>query len=169
VHFRLEQVFSAPLEDVEGTYIDPGFLERMADLPRLGRPELLEQVEEGPMVRQWIRYRFEGQLSSTVTRVVDPARLTWVEEAILDRRSHRTTFVIVPDHYGHRFESSGTFTLLDRSRGDQPETARVTEGDVKVHFPLVGGRVERAIVSGLAEHAEAEVALVHQWMGRTAR
>jgi hypothetical protein len=38
-----------------------------------------------------------------------------------------------------------------------------------VHFPLVGGRVERAIVSGLAEHAEQEIALVHEWMGRTAR
>lgn len=167
MRFRLEQVFTAPLEDVEATFIDPAFLERLSELPRLGRPELLERAEDGPMVRQWIRYRFEGQLSSAVTRVVDPNRLTWVEESILDRRIHRTTFVIVPDHYGHRLESSGTFTLVADAASGQ--TTRVTEGEVKVHFPFVGGKVERAIVNGLAEHAEQEIALVQEWMGRTAR
>jgi hypothetical protein len=144
VRFRLEQVFNLPLEDVEATFIDPDFLERLSELPRLGRAELLERAEDGPMVRQWIRYHFEGQLSSAVTKVVDPKRLTWVEESILDRRVHRTTFVIVPDHYGHRFESSGTFTL--QANDDDTRTTRVTEGDVKVHFPFVGGKVERAIV-----------------------
>ncbi len=41
-----------------------------------------------------------------------------------------------------------TFELLTRG-----ETARqVVEGDLVVHFPLVGRAVERAIVSGLEEN-----------------
>lgn len=165
MRFHLEQEFRLPLQDVEDAYVDPEFIERLAELPKLGHPELLDQQREGAVVRQRVRYRFEGELSSAVTRVIDPKRLTWVEESTLDRRLHRTTFVIRPDHYGNRLESSGTFTLYGNGTG----TRRVAEGEVRVHVPFVGGKVERAIVSGLSEHAEREVELLHGWLGRTAR
>jgi hypothetical protein len=40
----------------------------------------------------------------------------------------------------------------------------VAEGDLRVRFPLVGGRVERAIVSGLEEHAELEAQVMTRWL-----
>ena len=165
MRFHLEQDFDVPLQQVEDAYVDPEFIERLAELPRLGHPELIDQERDGALVRQRVRYRFEGDLSSAVTRVVDPARLTWIEETVLDRRLHRTTFVIRPDHYGNRLEASGTFTL--HSHGTR--TRRVTDGDLRVHVPFVGGKVERAIVSGLAEHAAREVELLQAWLGPTAR
>ena len=39
---------------------------------------------------------------------------------------------------------------------------RRLEGDLKVRVPLVGGRVERALVSGLQEHAAAERDVVEE-------
>lgn len=165
MRFHLEQDFDVPLQQVEDAYVDPEFIERLAELPRLGHPELIDQERDGALVRQRVRYRFEGDLSSAVTRVVDPSRLTWVEETVLDRRVHRTTFVIRPDHYGNRLEASGTFTL----HGHGTRTRRVTDGDLRVHVPFVGGKVERAIVSGLAEHAAREVELLTAWLGPTAR
>ena len=165
MRFHLEQEFDLPLQEVEDAYVDPDFIERLAELPRLGHPELLDQQRDGPVVRQRVRYRFEGDLSSAVTRVVDPKRLTWVEESTLDRRVHRTTFVIRPDHYGNRLESSGTFTLYSIGKG----TRRVAEGELRVHVPFVGGKVERAIISGLADHAAREVDLLDGWLGRTTR
>lgn len=165
MRFHLEQDFDVPLQQIEDTFVDPDFIERLAELPDLGHPELLEQEHDGPVVRQRVRYRFERELSPTVRRIVDPARLSWVEESVLDRRVHRTTFVIRPDHYGNRLESSGTFTLF----GNGTRTRRVADGEVRVHFPFVGGKVEQAIVAELAEHAAREVELVHSWLGRTAR
>jgi len=160
VRFRIEQRFDAPLEQVEAALLDPAFLERLATLPTLGRPELLDQREEGGLVRRRIRYAFVGELSSAVTAVVDPAKLTWVEDSTLDRHTHGTTFRIVPDHYRDRLAASGTFVLQSAGGG----TRRVAEGDLRVRFPLVGSKVERAIVSGLREHAAAEERAMREWL-----
>jgi hypothetical protein len=107
-----------------------------------------------------VRYAFAGELSPAVTAVVDPAKLTWVEDSTSDRGTHRSTFRIVPDHYADRLTASGTFTLQPDGAGSR----RIAEGDVRVRFPLVGSRVERAIVSGLEEHAEAEADAMSGWL-----
>jgi hypothetical protein len=163
VRFSIEQVFPGPLERVEEALLDPAFLERMAQLPKLGQPELLDQQESGTTVRRRVRYAFAGELSPAVTAVVDPARLTWVEDATIDRVTHRTTFRILPDHYANRLRCNGTFRLEDVPGG----VRRVAEGDLRVSFPLVGGKVERAIVSGLREHAALEADALRAWMTQT--
>jgi hypothetical protein len=160
MRFEITQRLEAPLDVVEAAFIDPAFLDALAALPKLGRPRLLEQVVDGDRVHQKVAYAFAGHLSSAVTAVVDPARLTWVEDSILDRTTHRTTFTILPDHYASRLKARGTFSL----EAESPKvTVRRAAGELKVSFPLVGGKVERAIVSGLTEHAALEVDVFHQW------
>jgi hypothetical protein len=160
VRFSIEQMLPGPLAAVEQALLDPGFLERMAALPKLGQPRLLDQQEHGDSVRRRVRYAFAGDLSPAVTAVVDPAKLTWVEDATIDRATHRTTFRILPDHYANRLRCDGTFRLEEVPGG----VRRVAEGELRVTFPLVGGKVERAIVSGLREHAELEAAALRHWM-----
>jgi hypothetical protein len=162
VRFRIEQRFDGPLDAVEEAFVDPAFIEALGELPKLGRPRLLDQRADGDLVHQRVQYAFAGDLSPAVTAVVDPAKLTWVEESTLDRRTHRTTFRIVPDHYRNRLQASGSFALT----ADGDATRRVAEGDVKVHFALVGGRVEKAIVSGLHEHADMEERVMAGWLAQ---
>lgn len=162
MRFSLEQVFPGPLERVEAALLDPAFLTRMATLPKLGAPELLDVTENGTSVRRRVRYRFSGDLSPAVTAVVDPAKLTWVEDATVDRVSHRTTFRIVPDHYANRLKCNGTFVLEDVPGG----VRRRLDADLRVSFPLVGGKVERAIVSGLRDHAALEADALRDWMAQ---
>jgi len=160
MRFRITQRFDAPLDDVETALLDPAFLERLGQLPKLGEPQVLDVEVTGETVRRRIRYAFAGQLSSAVTAVVDPAKLTWVEDSTTDRRTHRTTFRILPDHYGDRLIAGGTFTL----DAIGTRTQRVAEGDLRVRFPLVGGRVEKAIVSGMEEYAAAEADAIATWL-----
>ena len=160
VRFTLEQRFSSPLEAVQSAFVDPTLLAELATMPRLGQPELVAQTDDGDTVQQDVRYAFVGDLSSAVTKVVDPARLTWVEHSELDRRTHRTTFVIRPDHYADRLTCSGTVTLDEQGDG----TRRMVEGDLRVRFPLVAAKVERAIVAGLRDHASAEARVVQGWL-----
>jgi hypothetical protein len=162
VRFSIEQRYTAPLIDVENAYCSPELLATLATLPKVGGAELLEQSTDGDRVFQRVRYRFTGELSSAVTAVIDPARLSWVEESVLDRTTHVTGWKIVPDHYGSRLSCHGEFRLSERDG----TTTRLTDAEIKVHFPLVGGRVERAIVSGLEEHAAAEVGAVHAYLTR---
>jgi uncharacterized protein DUF2505 len=166
VRFVVEQRFSAPLPDVEAALLDPAFLDRLGTLPALGRPELLQREEMAPLVRLEVRYAFTGRLSPAVTAVVDPDRLTWVDAAVHDRSTHRTEHRIVPDHYRDRLACS--FLTELRPDGDGGGTKRVAEGDLSVRFPLVGGRVERAIVSGMEDHARHEQAALEEWLAEGA-
>ncbi|MGH9178997.1 MAG: DUF2505 family protein [Acidimicrobiales bacterium] len=160
MRFTTRQEIPAPLPEVEDALLDPAFLTRLAELPRLGRPQLLGTEADGDEVRQRVRYRFSGDLSPAVTAVVDPGKLTWVEHTTYDRRRHRGEHRIVPDHYRDRLRASYT-TQLDEAAGT---TQRRIEGELAVRFPLVGGRVERAIVSGLVEHAGLEAGVLAQWL-----
>ncbi len=160
MRFRIEQRFEAPLDAVEDALVDPRFLARLGELPSLGAPEVLASETDGHLVRQQVRYRFSGELSPAVTAVVDPTRLTWVEDTTYDRRAHRGDHAIVPDHYANRLEASYT-TVLEPAQGG---TRRITAGELRVRFPLVGGRVERAIVSGLTAHAANEAEALVEWL-----
>jgi uncharacterized protein DUF2505 len=160
VRFRIEQRFGAPLAAVENALCEPAFIEGMASLPKLGRPQLVSHRVDGDWVYQQVRYAFVGDLSSAVRRVVDPAKLTWVEDSATDRTTHRATFKILPDHYAGLLRCNGTFTLTAVPSG----ASRVAEGDMVVSVPLVGSKVERAIISGLEDHAREEAGLVEEWV-----
>jgi len=160
VRFRIEQRFTRPLDAVEDALCDPTFVQRMAGLPKVGRVELLQHEVVGATVHQQVRYAFAGELSAAVRRVVDPARLTWVEDSTTDRRTHVSTFRILPDNYANLLHCHGTFSLTSLGDG---ASQRVADGDLKVSLPLVAGKVGRAILSGLEEHAATEVELVNSW------
>ncbi len=165
MRFTAEQRFTAALEAVEAAFVDPSLLAELATRAELGRPVLLQQVDRGFSISQQIRYAFTGHLSPSVTRVLDPGRLTWVEESELDRGSHRTAFTIRPDHYADRLSCSGTVSLTTVDGG----TRRAVDGDLTVRFPLVAAKVERAIISGLQDHAAVEARFVQAWLDAVGR
>ena len=165
MHFHIEQRFHDGVAAVEAALTNPAFLVRLASLPKLGQPTLLEQQTDGDLIRQRVRYAFVGDLSSAVRAVVDPGLLTWVEDSTIDRRDHRTVFRIIPDHYGNLLKAGGTFQLDPAGDG----CARSADGDVHVAVPLVGRKVEAAIVSGLADHAAREVEVMDTWLAEGPR
>jgi hypothetical protein len=162
MHFRLEQRFDAPMEAVESAFVDPDLLAHLSGMADLGHPELLDQVADADTVRQRVQYRFTGDLSPAIAAVLDRDRLTWVEESVLDRRTHRQSFRIVPDHYADRLKCTGTVTLQEAYGG----TLRVAEADLDVRFPFVGQTVARTIVAGLVENAATQEQAVAEWLSR---
>jgi len=160
VRFHIEQHFDAPRERVEAAVLDPEYLARLGELPKIGRPQLLGQERVGAQVHQRVRYKFVGDLAPVVRRVIDPERLTWVEDSTFDPATHSTQLRIQPDHYAQRLRCS--MTIHYEADGDG--TARVLDGEVKVPMPLVGGKVEGAIVSGLKENIAVEADLLRDWL-----
>jgi hypothetical protein len=161
MRFQLEQRIAGPVDAVANAFVDPGFYESLEALPDLARPELLSREVRGAIVRLRVRYRFTGHLSAAVRAAVDPAKLTWVEEADHDLPAHNVSYRMIADHYADRFTCSGTYRFKPAG---ESATTRVCTGDLKIRMPLVGGRVENAIVSGLREHLGAEVELVERWI-----
>jgi hypothetical protein len=161
MRFQLQQRIAAPVDAVVAAFVDPGFYESLEALPNLARPELLSHEAKGSIVHLRVRYRFNGQLSSAVRAAIDPKKLTWVEDAEHDLDTHRVTFRMIADHYADRFKASGTYRF--DAAGDAATTRNCT-GDIEIRMPLVGRRVENAIISGLREHLDAEVDLVQRWI-----
>lgn len=159
--FHIEQRFSAPRPAVEAAFVDAEYLARLGAMPRLGEPRLLDRHDDGARVHQQVRYRFVGDLNSRVRRFVDPARLTWVEDAVFDRATHRTQIRILPDHYRELLHCSLDVAFVAKG---EDETVRVAEGSIDVPIPIFGRQAEAAIVSGMREHAEAEVPILVDWL-----
>ena len=159
MRFQIEQVIAGPVDAVARLYTEARFYQRLGELPKLGRPEVLDRREDGSEVRLSVRFRFTGNLSPAVTRVVDPARLSWVEESVHDLAAHTVTFTMKPDNYADRLRFEGGSRFEATGEGG---TRRVSEGDVVVRVPLVGRAVEGAIVSGLREHLGAEIEVVEE-------
>lgn len=163
MRFTLDQTLPAGVADVLDAFTDPGFLALLADLPKVGSPELLDQRREGDLVHQRVRYRFTGDLAPAVRRVLDPERLTFVDDRTYDLTAATASFRIVPDHYAGRLRCEGHERFTPAGAGDEA-TVRHVEADLAVKWPIVGGVVERAIVSGLTEHLDDEAVLVSRWL-----
>jgi hypothetical protein len=162
MNFTIEQRLAATPGEVQEILLDPEFVKGRADLPKLGDAELVDAVRDDHSARQRVRLRFTAPLASAVTAVIDPAKLTWIDDATYNLTMHTAEHHVVPDHYGDRLSCTYSVKLEPFDGG----TRRVLDGVVKVRMPLVGGKVERAIVSGLEEHAAAEAALIDEWIAR---
>ncbi|MBK9178983.1 MAG: DUF2505 family protein [Acidimicrobiales bacterium] len=161
--FEIVQCYAADVDAVQATYLDADFYAQLTTLPAVGGIDFLSQHVDGDVVEQQIRFRFSGNLSAAVRAVLDPAKLTWVDSSVIDRRARRARFRFLPDHYPDRLTCSGVRVLTADGPGC---TRQVASAEISVRAPLVGGAIERAIVSGLRENAEAEAAAVERWISR---
>lgn len=157
--FEIAQDLTASVTDVDDALVDPTFLVRMAELPKLGSAEVLDQRRDGHLVHQDVRFLFQAELSRAVTRVVDPALMTWIERSVCDLTRHETTCEIIPDHYGGLLTGRYRSVIVEHGSGSR----RTISGELKVRMPLVGGKVEGAIVGGLKENATAQVGLLDEF------
>ena len=160
MRFELRQSFTCSPAEVDAAYADPTLYPTLVGLPKLGDIEVLDHEAGDDRTRLSIRFAFTGDLPPAVTAVVDPRRLTWVQESVHDLARGVTTFRLLPDHYPDRLQASGSATVTDAGDGAR----RVVAGELKVRAPLVAGRVEQAIVSGLDEYLQAEAPTVDRYL-----
>jgi hypothetical protein len=159
MRFRFTQPISAPRSRVEDAFLDPTFYRALGRIPNLGDPEVLDMEEAGDLVILRVRYRFAGQLPSAARRVLDPAKLTWVQQSEVNRAEHLTEFRIYPDHYANRLSCRGSYLFEELGH----RTDQVVQGDIVVRYPLVGPLVERAILSGMRDHLVEEARILEDW------
>jgi Protein of unknown function (DUF2505) len=160
VDFALRDVVAAPVERVEAALFDPAFFERLGDLPNVAAPELLSEAKEfdGAVIVRWVRYRFTGEVSGAVRRVVDPEKMSWIDESRYDLGAHEATHQIFPDQYGSMLRCSYDEALTADGAG----CVRSAAGQLSVKVPLVGGKVEKAIIGGLRDRAIAEAQVLER-------
>lgn len=158
MRFHAEQRFTVPTDRLLALFTDAAFYPTLTGLPSISAPEVVDHSAAGDTVRISLRQRYTGDIPSAALTFIDPARLSWVEELVFDLDRLRATSRLLPDHYPDRLTCTGVYVFTDTAGG----STRRLEGELKVRAPLVGGRVEKALVSGLQEHAVAEQDLIER-------
>ena len=152
MRFELSQDLPAPAGIAIEVFADPDFHRGLTGLTKVSTPEVLDHEATGDLIRLRMRYRFVASLPGAVTAVVDPERLTWVDETTYDLGGGTAVTVMHPDHYSDRLSAEIRTEFLDAPGG----CTRLITGNLRVKVLLVAGQVERAIVSGLEEHMTEE-------------
>lgn len=147
---------------VQDAFLDPDFLAVTGTLPKIGGAEVLELTRTDTTARLRVRYRFTAPLNRAVTRVIDPQKLTWVDDATFDLAALRSRHVLLPDNYADRLESSYESTIASEGAG----SVWTVSGSLTVHAALVGGKVASVIVDGLKEHAVTQGRVLEEWLER---
>jgi hypothetical protein len=165
MQFRVDQRFAAPADAVLAMYLDQEFYGSLAGMEKIGPPEVLSlpRDDEAGRAHLRLRYAFVGDLPRAALAVLDPRKLTWVEDTEVDLTERNARVQFKPDNYADRLTASAAWRI--EADGDEASTRRV-DGSVEVRMPFVGGQVEKAIISGLREHLVAEQDRAADWLRR---
>lgn len=159
--FEGAQRYDAPAREVFDLYCSEGLYDALPDFSRISRPELIDRAEHGDDVTIRVRYRFIADLPAAALAIIDPDRMTWIEETRYDASTLTGSTRLLPDHYASKMQAAAKVRFVDH--GDA--SRRVVQGDLKVKVLLVGGQVERVIVAGLEEHLTEEQKVVASLLG----
>jgi hypothetical protein len=164
MRFSIVQRFTgATPQRVIEAYTDPQLYPTLKGLTKVDTPEVVSREANGDTVALTVRMRFIAELNAAARRVVDPAKLTWLQAETYDLAALQAAVVFRPEHYADRFSSSGGYRFAT-DPDDPTATIRTISGDLRVRMLLVGGQVEGALVSGLREHFAEEQPLVQRWL-----
>jgi hypothetical protein len=168
VKFSITQRYrDASPAEVMAAYTDPALYATFDGLTKVAPPTVVSRHQESDVVTLVLQMRFVAELNAAARRVVDPAKITWLQDERYDFDSGTASVVFKPDNYADRFSSQGGYSF-DVDPTDANGTVRTVQGDLRVRMLLVGGQVEGALVSGLREHFAEEQPLVQRWLDRRA-
>lgn len=159
MHFSVDQPLDVARPVAEQALVDPSFYASMGAMGAIGTPEVLSRTEEDDGIGMAVRYRFTGNLARPARAVLDPEKMTWVIASFMHLDQHYADFEMLPEHYADRLQCSGVYRFEERGH----TSAQITEGELRVHAPLVAGAVERAILIGLRQNIAEQAGLMARW------
>jgi hypothetical protein len=152
VRFGFEQRWTASVDAVEAVYLDEAFWSGLTGLTKTSPPEVLEVSRTGGRAVVRLRYRLSVDLPREAARFIDPDDVAWVEHTEWNLAERRADMRFEPVQAAALMKASAISTL-SAAGGD---TTRQIKGELRVRIPLLGGRVEHAVVDGIGEHLDEE-------------
>ncbi len=162
--FAVRQAVAVSPARAMAAYGSPAFYEGRPTRDDIAVRDVVRHQAMGDRILLDVRFAFTGSLSSAVRAVVDPQKMSWITQTEILLAEHRSSWVVLPDHYPDRLSASGTYRFEEGDGG--PETTVVeVEGELKVRVPIVGRSVEKVIVNDLQAYIADEVAGIAGWTG----
>jgi hypothetical protein len=172
MHLVIDQPIETSASKAQEAFLDPAFYQSLGQLESISPPVILALSCEGGWAHLELRYRFSGELSGPARRILDPAKLSWVQVTDVNLVARRSEVQMVPDHYANLLKFSGWYELRDlggRPAKDLEYEARPErcvqhfEADLRVNVPLLGGLAERAIAGSILRNVAETAWLVGRY------
>ncbi len=154
--FGFEQRWTATVGDVVDLYTDESFWSSVSGFTKTNPPEVLEVTRNGATALTRLRWKLNVDLPSQASRFIDPDNVAWVEETTWDVERATATVAFVPAQGASLMKASAEVAV--RAAGD--EAIRRVTGELHVRIPLLGSRVEHAVVDGVGDHLTEEADVV---------
>ena len=161
VKFDFEQRWTAAADDVVEVYLDASFWSGLTGLSATSTPDVLsiDRTADSAVVR--LHYVLAVDLPKEAARFIDPDDVAWIEETTWNLKDRSAKVAFLPDQAGKLLKASATAALTQQS----DDSVRVIRGEVKVHLPLLGSKVEKVIVEGVHDHLTEEAEAVRARLG----
>jgi len=161
--FGFEQRWTAPIDDIMATYLDESFWNGIEGFTKMAPPELLDIARDDAagtaLVR--LRYKVNAQLPAQAARFIDPDDVAWVEETSWNLVERTADVRFLPVQAAALMRANATIVVGT----EEDETFRELRGEFKVKIPLVGSKVERAVVGDIGTTLEEEADAVARFLG----
>lgn len=156
MRFCHEMEYEAPLAEVHAMLADPDFRERVCEAADTLRHEVSVTPKGDGMSIAVDQVQPAEGIPSFARRIVGNEIEVLQREEWSDTRT-ATLDVSIPGKPGHL---KGTITLTEE--GDR--TVEVVDGEVKVHIPMVGGKLEQLIADLLGSALRSEHRVGRAWL-----
>lgn len=150
--FGFEQRWTATVHEVVDVYTDESFWASLPPFRTTAPPEILEVRRERTSAFTRLRYRLNVELPKEAARFIDPDDVSWVEESTWDLSAATAGVRFLPDQGASLMRADASVEVV----ADGDDAVRRVRGELKVRIPLLGGKVERAVVGNIGEHLEEE-------------
>lgn len=156
MEFTRTQRFDSEPRAVLTALTDESFWAGLDGLTTMSTPDVLEVRRWGDRVTTRLRYSLVVDLPREAARFINTSAVSWVEvtEWTISRSTSETTFL--PDQAQRLLAASVQTTLHAEGTG----TVRAVDGDVRVRIPILGSKVESAIIGGVEQYLDELTAAV---------
>lgn len=161
MRFEVSHTFPHPPDALAAALLDARFQARLETIGPLKERTVLSQevASDGRVVRK-VRCVLALELSGMAAGLLGDADPAWIQAEAWDPVTRTWTWEIHPEVHGDLLSARGTTVIT----GDAEKAIRTVVGDVKVHVPLYGGKVEGWIVKGISEAYDEEAARLEEWL-----
>ena len=126
---------------------DPEFERRLDSSASIHR-EMLELNPEVDGVQTWrIRFTPERELPRAVAKLIGNSKLVYDQESRLDRGAGILEWRVIPQVLADKVTAQGTMRIVPAPGGCE----RIVTGEVSVRVPMLGGRIEKTILSNVTD------------------
>lgn len=156
---RVEQQFECSAKGLYDLLTNEEFDQKLMANTGVGR-EVLEQEDLPDGKRLKLKMSPKVELPGFMAKLVG-GRNDYVEERIWNDKTLSNTWKILPAISPDKVNIGGTVTVKDLGGG---KCARIIEGDFEVRVALVGGKIEKFIISQTEDSFKKGEAFIRQYI-----